>query len=161
MDPLFWKHSVTKAMKERRKIGYEWYAKMLERHDQYEKDHEKELDENDLTKTYEYTPYSVDTEDKILKSYRNILWNITRGSWLEGHLNEHGLPYYMDGWLLRFGNSSHTTELKEHFSGRIDQKVMDGFFAILDGDRFPLSMPVLQDSIKERTPSSLTKEYIV
>lgn len=161
MDPLFWKHSVTKNMKERRKIGYEWYAMLLEKHDEYEKVYERELDEEDLTKTYGYTPSSVDTTDKILKSYRNILWNITRGSWLKDHLEEHDLPYYMDSWLLRFENNPHTTELKEYFSGRIDQKVMDGFFAILDGDRFPLSIPFLMRNITQKAPNSLTKEYIV
>lgn len=161
MDPMFYKDQVTEAIKERRKIGYAWYIKMLEKHDQYEKYHEKELDSKDLTKTYEYTPYSADTKDKILKSYRNILWNIARGSWLEEHLTEQNIPYHMNSWLLRIGNNPHTIELKEHFSGKIDQKVMDGFFAILDGDRYPLSMQVLQRSIKENTPSILTKEYIV
>jgi hypothetical protein len=156
-----YRRKITKAIQERRKIGYKFYAKILERHDAYEYANRHTLDEDDLTLYRQYTPWSWDTHDKILKSYRNVLGQLTRGIWLEEYLAEHEIAYYMDGWLLRLGLHKNLESMKQYLAGQIDKSVMDGFFALLCSDDLCYSPERATYWIEKNIADHITKRSIV
>lgn len=159
-DPMYRK-PLTKAIQGRRGVGYEFYQRILEQHDEYERLHKDSLDPDDLTAVRQYTPWSGDTKDKILKSYRNILSRLTRGIWLEEYVSEHEISYYMDGWILRIGQHKNLENMKQYLDGQIEKSVMDGFFALLCGEESLYSLESATYWIEKNIPDHITKKCIV
>jgi hypothetical protein len=161
LDDYFWKKKKRLINMKRTEV-YEYYLRILEKHDTYQNSHRRTLDEYDLSEARGHTPYATDTRNKILKSYRNMLFELNQWVWLEEYLEENNITSYVDGPLIRTGEDPALSIIKSRFDGQVDRSIMDGFFDFMHGyDRDYIPMNIVRGLVERDILDNATKESIV